>query len=698
MNQQQTNNKIISWISLGVVSLFAFMTPILFTPTPLGNPFDLPKWVFFVTVAVLMMVIYGISIIINKQILIPSKEKSIAILGLFLAVILSIWFGVDNKIVALMGKGSLIISMLVIVFTSITLLNDKFKLIIYPTILSIFLLSITQILAVFDLLSKIHPMLSNKYFTPAGTQLSLIYLLVTIIPLTILMIIRNKNIKFKIILSTVILIQLIALIISISNILPGQTRSPKILPLKAGWSIAVDQLKITRTAFIGSGIDNFTATFNQLRPAYLNLANDWGIKYGASSNEYLTIFTTMGLLGLVSFIFYLMTLLKIGLKKYKESHPSPELLGLLILVILITITPANIMFFYLLTILSIIIWTNGQENYLIKKEIHATITGLFLVFIGLIFLIPITKVVQAEYYFNKSLNYASQNRGKETYENQIKAISKNPYMSKYRISYSNTNLALANTLAGRTDISDEDKKKISQLINQAVREAKAAVALDPDNAFTWLNLAQIYRQLTPILDKADEWTIQTYVQAIRLDRTNPKLRVELAGFLLNIGNPQEAIKQLNQAIQLKPNYANAYYNLSYAYKGLKQYPQAYLAMQKVLTIINPDTEEYSKANEELKQLYELIPDEYKKAANQNKQNGQVNEKLTKPEASPSPNPNQVNLQKQEEIDLSPPELEDFDVKVDEASGSANTEINSETETNDATESANTTETTPEPTQ
>ena len=54
--------------------------------------------------------------------------------------------------------------------------------------------------------------------------------------------------------------------------------------------------------------------------------------------------------------------------------------------------------------------------------------------------------------------------------------------------------------------------------------------------------------------------------------------------LFQTGRIQEAVEQFNQALKLKPDYANACYNLAMAYARLQEPAQAMAAAQKALEL------------------------------------------------------------------------------------------------------------------
>jgi predicted Zn-dependent protease len=191
------------------------------------------------------------------------------------------------------------------------------------------------------------------------------------------------------------------------------------------------------------------------------------------------------------------------------------------------------------------------------------------------------------------------------------AISQNQYIGRFHIIYSQTNLALALSLVAAINkpdntSSDEQKTKdrqlVAQLISQSIREAKLATSLNANNVLAWENLARIYNQLIGTAQGADTWTITSYKKAIELDPKNPILRLELGSIAMKQKAYDEAIAQFKQAVMLKKNYANAYYNLANAYKVNGNTAEAIEALQQTQRYTMNGSTDYEKVSQEIEAL------------------------------------------------------------------------------------------------
>ena len=73
-----------------------------------------------------------------------------------------------------------------------------------------------------------------------------------------------------------------------------------LLPFKYGWIIAIESFK--NAPIFGVGPDAFVTAFTRYKPASINLTDYWTASFGLSSNMYFHLLTTVGILGLGSYL------------------------------------------------------------------------------------------------------------------------------------------------------------------------------------------------------------------------------------------------------------------------------------------------------------------------------------------------------------------------------------------------------------
>ena len=126
--------------------------------------------------------------------------------------------------------------------------------------------------------------------------------------------------------------------------------------------------------------------------------------------------------------------------------------------------------------------------------------------------------------------------------------------------------------------------------------------MNQGNILAWENLARIYSQLVGVAQGADSWATAGYNQAIQLDPTNPLLYLELGSVYIQTKNYTNAITEFSHAVALKPDYANAYYNLANAYKLNNDITQAIATMKQAQQFVTPGSDDYKTVTSELQSL------------------------------------------------------------------------------------------------
>ncbi|MDP1709485.1 MAG: tetratricopeptide repeat protein, partial [Candidatus Komeilibacteria bacterium] len=311
-------------------------------------------------------------------------------------------------------------------------------------------------------------------------------------------------------------------------------------------------------------------------------------------------------------------------------------LALIILFVSLALLPGNLVIFFLLIVLLAITEkteTKTKDLGQLGGFIYPLMVFPLVIWGGLLYLGY--RQVLANHYYYQSIVAAAANDGIKTYNLQSKAIGADPSSPAYRWAYAQTNLALANAIASQATkdkpLTDEQRNNISQLIQQTINEAKSTVALDPRSAAAWENLAATYRSLINFAQGADQWSIDSYQQAIALDPLNPRLRLDFGSLYYGQKKYDLAANLFSQAVSLKSDYANAHYNLAAALKELGQYQLAANAYQNTLSLVPVDSQDFTTVNSELEAIKKYLPTPTPTPPDQT---NTQSETLTKPVAPP----------------------------------------------------------------
>ncbi len=364
----------------------------------------------------------------------------------------------------------------------------------------------------------------------------------------------------------------------------------------------------------GVGVDDFAAAYTRVKDVRTNIGTLWQIdSFNLSRSALLHIFTETGTIGLLGFLGMSATLLI----KIKKSL-YPQKLGPLLLYIFVAfvVLPISPLLYFLLYItfafttcdLSSYDKPQGTTRIKLDKKKYAPI--LYLIVLTLFSLIIasgylLTRAYSADITFRNSF-VASQTDFQNIYQNQRNAVVLNPYIELYRAHLAKTNIVIANQVAAGVqnndkDASPEQKRIITEAIQAAIAQAKAATTLNPTKATNWETLGTVYANIIGIVNGSPELTTSVYQRAISLDPTNAKYYAKLGTVQYLAAHYNDAANSFGHAAELKQDWASAWYNLAWSqFKAGKQ-QEAVVSMNKVLPLIDKNAayEDYSRAQKDL---------------------------------------------------------------------------------------------------
>jgi len=665
---EKTFNK----LNLFLLCFFIFLFPLFFLP--ITQEFYLTNKLYLISFgALFLLLISTIKFAFTKKI---TWQKGLFdnLLVLFLLTLaISIVLSSPNKIQAILNPnfGLLTFFSLTILYFYLSRISINFYLFLSISTLFLSIITIIFFFQPFKNINLPQPFqfLKNPTFTPLGSQLDLAIFLGFFTLVGILQIIKqeqnNEKLKNKhlILNAFFLIITLTALSLTLYTLLkPSSTNlnqlqlvSTPLPPFRLSWYAAVEILKNPKTAFFGVGVDNFASIFTRVKDIVYNQSPLWQIfSFNFSRSAILHLITETGILGFVAFVLLFISIVKklISTDSNNFKLISPILFGYLFICLLLF--PPSLITWFLLFVVLAELSSKDVVTHVVTKEINLTellpfyiVTIIFsLIFIGGGSYL-LGRAYASEVYFKTALDGIVKNDAKQAYDNMRNAIILNPFIERYRINFSQLNLILANNIAQKAgqpqgkdqkpyELTEQDRQNISQAIQAAISEAKAAVSLNSQKALNWENLAEIYRNIINTAQGADVWTISSYQRAIVSDPQNPVYRLNLGGVYYSLGNFEEATKIFEQAVVLKPDWPNAYYNLAWANYQKQNYQAAVSAMENVVRLLDPkkDKIDFEKAQKELEEFKKQLPKEEKETT----QEAVTQPRLTLPSPIPTGQP------------------------------------------------------------
>jgi tetratricopeptide (TPR) repeat protein len=424
------------------------------------------------------------------------------------------------------------------------------------------------------------------------------------------------------------------------------------LPFGISWKVSVSAFR--DAPIIGTGPSSYLFNFTSYKPAEFNTLNFWNFSFDTAYNEFLQILGTLGIVGFLAVAILCLIVLFKSRKNLSFNTPDAHLdnthvllpalaisgiLTVVLLAIHATTLVSTVVTLFMLAAMMVSQRSIRERVMELSMGIKASTTDkqfdllpviIFIVFlVGAVpALIKTYNAVAADYYHRLALSQANKN-GTLTYQYLQKAESLNPEVDLYRVDMAQTNFALANAIAAQKGpskasasgtLTDQDKKTIQTLLSQAVNEGRVSVALSPRSSRNWEVLASIYRNISGVAQNALTFSLDAYGRAIQRDPLNPALRVNVGGIYYSVKSYDLAIRFFTDAANLKPDYTNAYFNLSIALRDKGDLQNAKLVADQAVALLqnNKESQDYKVATAYLEDLKTRIA----KGTTTQTQNGQ----------------------------------------------------------------------------
>lgn len=610
-------NRMFTKIKISLLSILLIVFPLFFLPIT-QEFYNTNKFLFSFTIAFLLSVTLLLQLITERKMTFNYTVIDTSVFFLIVATAFSTLISSPNKINALFHLPGCVAGLIVFFVLYLVIKNTPshdWKVFKPLELLSIGTAMAGVIAIAFypnpfasQILSPNMMFLKTPLFNTVGSALDLMLFSGFFITLAIARLITKKTKELPVLVAGGIA----TVVIILNTYYIVKTNQLRLPPVSQSWLAAIETLKRPQTALFGVGVDNFSGQFTLVKNTSYNSSDLWNINFSVSRSGFLHTWTETGLVGLASMLLIVILLVRKlhELVRTNNTHAKEFIFGTLYLIGAFVLFPPSFQVLFLFFIYLGLLASQGQQKK-IEFNFHHNLLAYLVIIFTLAILLPSSVYVygrryMAEYHFKNSLDALSTGQVAPIYLNLQRAIIMNPYEEKYRLTFSQLNLLIANNIAlqKKDTLTEQDRQNITQAIQDAIREAKASVALNPDKASNWENLAVIYQNLLNVAEGADAWSISAYQKAILLDPVNPQLRLALGGVYFSLKQFPNAATFFAQAVSLKPDWANARYNLAWAYFQNKEYDKAISVLQNVLTLLDRGGADYVKVEGDLKLFQE----------------------------------------------------------------------------------------------
>ena len=275
----------------------------------------------------------------------------------------------------------------------------------------------------------------------------------------------------------------------------------------------IDGLKSVKSSLIGFGPDNYGVVFLHLKPVWLNTTPVWAIQFIQANNFFLNLITTLGLVGLGSWVALAIQALR-RLKGQTEATvpaaaiffaslaiefflpPNPVLLGTQILALIFWVASEKHLFKDIqLHSFTVRMVKADDRTQRVPEHSNGMVYGITIINAGVLIALFyfLSRAIAGDAFMFLSEIAGIKNRGIDVYNYQQEAITLNPYMESYRRKFSATNMTIAFALSN-AKADNPDKDKVPTLVQQGIQEARVATVLNPPDSTNWVNLARVYNR------------------------------------------------------------------------------------------------------------------------------------------------------------------------------------------------------------
>jgi tetratricopeptide (TPR) repeat protein len=149
-------------------------------------------------------------------------------------------------------------------------------------------------------------------------------------------------------------------------------------------------------------------------------------------------------------------------------------------------------------------------------------------------------------------------------------------------------------------IEQKDATSASKLATYSINESDIALSMSDRNISLRRDRIVILSQLSQFNPSYTNEAIEFTKNTLPLAPTDPKLLLYLGKIYANSDKLDDAINAFQKAVQLKPDYIDARFALGIVYKAKKDFKNAKIQFEYILTNLSANNEEVKKELQDIK--------------------------------------------------------------------------------------------------
>jgi len=363
----------------------------------------------------------------------------------------------------------------------------------------------------------------------------------------------------------------------------------------------------------GTGPGTFNNVFLKYRDASFNQGGFWNLNFDWASSKFLTVLSTVGVLGGIAFIaligffiyFSFIFIFKKGHSENQEKDAWNYGIGLLASFLVLSAgfffsgsnMALDFTYFTVMALFAGLLYSTKKE-FVLKSSSIATLVFTFSITIIFVFGLGIMilegqRYVSAAAYLDGAKNWQA-GKIQPALKRLDQAAVISPAVDLYWRDIAQAYIQNLNLISQDPNVSKDDKAKLAQIsINKAVNAAKSATDNNPKSAANWDLRGSVYQSLIGIVQGTKDWAVDAFKEASKLDPSNPSYPLQSGiSILKEIGSLskeredekeglfEEAKMYFAGALDLKSDYAPAHFQMARLYLAQNKQNEAISYLEK----------------------------------------------------------------------------------------------------------------------
>lgn len=371
--------------------------------------------------------------------------------------------------------------------------------------------------------------------------------------------------------------------------------------LSPGITASVAKQDLAKNPLLGMGPNKFGEAWSMYKPLSINSTQFWNTSFNSGSGLLPTLMSTVGGLGLLVWVMFLVLFLYNGIKSAFSNikkQANWEIVAFFILSLYLFLSSffyftGIVLFLFAFAFTGVFI---GLVHSASLKEVSLSFLNdhrkSFFSILFLVVLVVLSVVASFKYverfisvsYFGKAISAKTVLEAEESIGKALSLYSNDLYLRTYAQIY----MLKLNTLVNKgSELTEAEKTELQTNLDQAVNGAQLATMYNPSNYLNFQLLGSMYESAGTIgVRDAYSKALSAYQSAFLLNPLNPGLKIAMASVSLLDEKTGDAKNYANEALALKGDYVDAFVVLSQVAKKEGDANQALVYANQALAL-NP---------------------------------------------------------------------------------------------------------------